>query len=207
MGSIPVRSPQDLEKVGKYNTDLIELRLDYLHSLDGFDLHMLSGIKERLIITVRDPKEGGVNPFKDDVKITFLKRVVKESFLVDVESEFAERNNFDCRNQIVSRHYLHTDPSYEELNEFAHRYRGESKITKIALRFGESSLRKLVRLLSESDNLAVMEADGEASSRLLYSVLGSKLLYCHLGEKTSPGQLGCEEAKSIMDLIKNNKKL
>lgn len=156
----------------------------------------------RLVITVRDPEEGGIHSYDPEEKLEFLRNAVNMGFLVDVESRFAEEKHFDCSNQIVSRHYLQFDPSYEEVSGFVEKYSDESRITKIALRAGQDSRKILVRLLGKYKNIAVMETDGEGSSRILYSILGSRLLYCHAGEKTSPGQIGCEEAEGIFSLIR-----
>lgn len=181
----------------------MELRLDYLASVDSILLDSLEEKKNRLILTIRDVEEGGINVIEPGKKKSFLEEAAARGFLVDVEASFAEKNNFDCTGQIVSRHYLKTDPDYATLKEFVEKYSNKSKITKIALRSTSASRIQLVKLLGEYRNLAVMEVDGEQSSRLLFSLLGSRLLYCHLGEKTSPGQISCQEAMEFFRITGN----
>lgn len=179
------------------------MRLDYLDSMDSFRFEDIVEFKGKLILTIRDPNEGGENQFRDGQKFNFMMEAVKKGFLVDVEGEFADKHKLDCNGQIVSRHYMESAPGYEDMAQFLDRYEGIARITKLAVKEGKNSRINLIRLLGNYRNIAVMEMDGEGSSRLLFSALGSKLLYCHAGEKTSPGQLGCEEALEILDLMKS----
>ncbi len=194
---------EDLKKIGQCKTDLVELRLDYLESVDSFRFCDIEDFKARLILTIRDPDEGGVNQFGDGQKLDFITEAVKKGFLVDVEGFFAEKHGLDCTGQIVSRHYLESTPDYSDMVEFVEQYEGIAGISKLAVKEGRDSRVDLIRLLGKHKNLAVMEVDGESSSRLLFSALGSKLLYCHAGEKTSPGQLECEEAVEILEMMKS----
>lgn len=190
-------------KIGLCKTELVELRLDYLESLEEFSLDMIEEHRSRLILTIREPDEGGVNSFGSEKKLNFLTEAVKKGFRVDVEGNFAEKHGFDCTGQIVSRHYLESAPDYTHMAAFAEKYSGISAISKLAVKAGATSMADLIRLLGKYRNMAVMEMDGESSSRLLFSVLGSMLLYCHAGEKTSPGQLDCERAIEILNILKS----
>ncbi len=178
------------------------MRLDYLDSLTSFDFDAIISYRQRMILTVRDMAEGGVKVHDADQKRKFLEEAMKRGFLVDVEAEYAEKYGFDCTGRIVSRHYFDHDPSFDELVKFVETYSGKARITKIALRSNDHSRITLARLLGEFSNLSVMETDGEGSSRILYSILGSKLLYCHTGEKTSPGQISCSEAEQILTILR-----
>lgn len=202
MASVPIRSLEDLYKIGQCRSDLVELRLDYLESLDVFNPELVEPYRSRLIITIRETDEGGVNSYDDETKLSLLRDAVSRGFLVDIESGFAEKHSFDCRRQIVSRHYLKELPDYKEMEDFIEKYMETATTVKLAVKSGAGSRSSLIRLLGKYDNIAVMEADGESSSRLLYSVLGSRLLYCHAGEKTSPGQLGCDEATDILKILR-----
>lgn len=201
MASLPVRTRADLLRIDGIEAEIVELRLDYLSSLTDIDLVTLEGKQERLILTVRDVDEGGANRISPEGKKNFLEKAIERGFSIDVEANFADKYSFDCTGQIVSRHFLAEDPEYSILKEFVEKYRGVSRITKIALRTSNNSRNLLARLLRDHDNLAVMEVDGETSSRLLYSLLGSRLLYCHTGEKTSPGQISCHEAREFFKII------
>lgn len=201
MASIPVRTVKDLDRIGGCSADLVELRLDYLPSLTGFDFDLIELHRQRLILTVREPREGGVGDHRNEEKKIFLAGALERGYAVDVEADFAEQHGINIANQIVSRHYLDTDPSYDEISALVSKFNGISGITKVALRANSDSRKKLIRLLGEHDHIAVMETNGESASRILYSILGSTLLYCHAGEKTSPGQISCEEAGEIMDAL------
>lgn len=204
MASIPVRSLDDLGKVGNCRADLVELRLDYMNSLESITLDLIEEYRPKLILTVREPLEGGVNSFAHREKLDFLGKAVEKGFLVDVEGEFASKHGFECTGQIVSRHFLDREPLFSEMAGFVEKFSGIAAISKLAVKAGENSRYSLIRLLGKYKNIAVMEADGESSSRLLFSILGSKLLYCHEGEKTSPGQLRCDEAVGIMDFLRSS---
>lgn len=199
---MPVRNKQDLDRLSEINSDMVELRLDYLPSLDMIDLVNIAKYREKLILTVRNKAEGGAGFHEPDEKIHFLRSAIESGFLVDVEALFAEKFHFDSSGQIVSRHFVDHDPGYDELREFVEKYSKDSRIVKVVIRESPESRSTLIRLLNEYSNLAVMEVDGESSSRFLYSMLGSLLLYCHAGEKTSPAQIECEEAYSILELLK-----
>lgn len=201
MASLPVRSKYDLSRIGLCKTDYVELRLDYLKKLEDLEMESLSQHRDMLILTVRDPSEGGVYPVDTEKKKQFLENAIRLGFLVDIEAAFSEEYDVDCTGQIVSSHYLEEAPDYEVLKQFAEKYRDISKFTKIALKSGNDSFSKLVELLALYKNMAVMETDGDGSTRILYSLLGSKLIYCHSGEKTSPGQLSCDDAIRVLRII------
>lgn len=194
---------EDLKKIGVNGTDLDELRLDYLESLDSFSLDHVERYKSRLILTLREPAEGGVHAFSVEEKLKFLNEAARRGFRVDVEGEFADKHGFDCAGQIVSMHCPGSEPSYAGMARFIERYREIAEVTKLAVKSGKSSRVNLIRLLGKYHGIAVMETDGEGSSRLLFSILGSKLLYCHAGERTSPGQLSCEEALGVLDALES----
>lgn len=188
--------------LGSVPSDMIELRLDYLKNLDEFDARPFEKFRERIIITVRDIREGGVNNHEPGRKIDLLTDARDRGFLTDIEGKFAAEHGVNCRGMIVSAHFLNSEPGIGELNAFVKEYSGVSIFTKIALRNSRTSRSKLISLLGSHSDLAVMELDGESSSRILYSILGSRLLYCHVGEKTSPGQMECSEATAILETIR-----
>lgn len=189
----------DLDRI---DADLVELRLDYLDDLEKFPLEDFLPRRNRLILTVRDPEEGGVSEVEPARKVKSLTAAIEKGFMVDVEGTFVEKEKIDCRGMIVSRHFFRNEPDSREIEEFVERYSSTASIVKIALKSSPSSRIKLLELLRKYQNLAVMELDGESSTRLLFSLLGSKLLYCHLGEKTSPGQIGCPEAMQTLELFR-----
>lgn len=201
MASIPFTGPDVIQRIPQTGTDLVELRLDYFEELENLDLGILENFRDRLILTIREPAEGGVAPVDPGVKEKILRKAVAAGFLIDMEISVLGRVSIDHGNQILSRHFLDSDPPYEELENLAKNYAGRCSILKIALRKSDDSSGHLISLLNRHHNLAVMETDGDPASRIVYSILGSRLMYCHTGEKTSPGQMGCAEASRILGLL------
>lgn len=179
----------------------MELRLDYFSDPESLTMEIFREYRERLIITVRDVKEGGVRDVNPETKIRLLRSAIQNGFLVDIEISNLGSIPLDYGDQILSRHYLHEDPTYEELESLVREYGGKCRFLKIALRKSEVSSRHLISLLNRYRNLAVMETDGTPASRIVYSLLGSGLIYCHAGEKTSPGQISCRDVVKIFGLI------
>lgn len=182
---------------------MVELRLDYCTNLGNLDLSILKQYRERLILTIRDPKEGGANLVKMETKAALLQTAVAEGFLVDLEVSNIGSIPLNSVGQILSRHYLEEEPSYGELESLVGEYEGKCRFFKIALKKSETSSQKLISLLNRHRNLVAMETDGDPASRILYSLLGSGLVYCHVGEKTSPGQTSCRSVSKIFGLLEN----
>lgn len=191
-----------IQGIDNFKTDLVELRLDYCNDLDGIDLQALEAFKDRLIITVRSGDEGGFRYIPQETRSKVLQSAIRRGFLVDIEISSPFLEDVEYGGQILSRHYIHRDPPLQELEDLAREYGDKCRVLKIALRKSENSSTNLISLLNRHHNIAVMETDGDPASRIIYSALGSRLLYCHMGEKTSPGQIGCNEAVKVLDLMK-----
>ena len=60
--ALPVRSLEDVKLVSTLDSDLMELRLDYLERPEDFDPSLIEGIKDRVIVTegipVREESRG-----------------------------------------------------------------------------------------------------------------------------------------------------
>lgn len=209
VAALPVRAVELLpERIRSVGADLVELRLDYLDDLGQVDMGSLAEQRDRLILTVRSVEEGGINQHPRETKAAFLRRASGMGFTVDIEGSFVNDMKLDLPGAIVSRHYTDRDPSMEELCSFVDDFTSRAGLVKIVLRASHDSRMKLLRLLDRYRNrpLAVMELDGEPMTRILFSLMGSCLVYCHEGEKTSPGQLPCSEAREIMAEIKRLEK-
>ena len=57
VASLPVKSPKDITKVRAINSDFVELRLDYMNSLQQIDIRNLLKFKRKIIVTIRDVSE------------------------------------------------------------------------------------------------------------------------------------------------------
>ena len=175
--------------------------MDYLPDMEEIEPSIFKEFRNRLILTIRDPIEGGRNSVDTKKREQFLRTAIEDGFLVDIEISNLNSMALDYSGQILSRHYLKEDPTYEELESLANEYGNKCRYLKIALRRNENSSQKLISLLNRHHNLVVMEVDGDPVSRIVYSLLGSRLIYCHVGEKTSPGQISCQSASRIFDLL------
>ncbi len=163
---------------------------------------MLKKFRDRLILTIRDPQEGGVRAIEPHIKSGLIQSAIEGGFLVDIEISYLRNISVDYGNQILSRHYLGEPPLYRELEALAVEYEKKCRFLKIALRKSGNSSKYLISLLNRHRNLVAMETDGEPASRIVYSILGSRLIYCHILEKTSPGQISCDKAMRILNLLK-----
>lgn len=143
-----------------------------------------------------------MNPVGPEVKSGLIQSALKAGFLVDIEISFLDHISEKSGSMILSRHYLGETPPFQELESIASQYGDRCMYLKIALRRSEDSSKYLISLLNRHRNLVAMETDGDPSSRIVYSLLGSKLIYCHAGEKTSPGQISCDKALRILELLK-----
>ena len=201
VGSLPITDVSDLRQVPSGECDLTELRLDYLHELNTNILEGLVAVKDRIILTVRDENEGGVRHIDRKIKTGFLQSAVEMGFLIDVETEFLCENYVDYTGMIVSRHFLEEEPDYETLENIAGIYTHRARFVKIVTPASMVSSRNLIKLLGKYDNVAVMELGSDPMTRILYSVLGSRLIYCYITEPTAKGQLKCSEVKEFFELI------
>ena len=202
VGSLPITDVSDLRRVPSDECDLTELRLDYLKELNTGILEGLVAIKDKIILTVRDKKEGGVQSIDREIKTGFLKSAMEMGFLIDVEIEFLRENRIDYTGMIVSRHFLEEGPDYGTLEDIARIYSRKAGFVKIVTPASMVSHRNLIKLLGKYDNLAVMETGGDPMSRILYSILGSRLIYCYITQPTAQGQLTCNEVKEFFELIR-----
>ena len=190
-----------LNTIPGIHSDMVEVRLDYLPDMEGIEPAIFKEFRNRLILTIRDPVEGGRNSVDTKKRERFLRTAIEAGFLVDIEISNLNSMTLDYSSQILSRHYLNEDPAFEDLESLASEYSNKCRYLKIALRRNENSSQKLISLLNRHHNLVVMEVDGDPASRIVYSILGSRLIYCHAGEKTSPGQISCHSAARIFDLL------
>ena len=205
MGSIPVRSMDSLEQKirdAEGTCDLIELRLDYLQEIGLDILEPLKPFAGRCIITLRSQDEGGINHIPEDIRVAFLTEAVKEGFMVDVELAASLRTNI--RPFISSMHFLKELPEESTISGLVGKASGICKHVKIAYVPSPGSRSRVVHILEETKNLSIMEIGGGPESRIAFSLLGSEIIYCHLGDPTAPGQMECSRAVKIIDCLWKN---
>lgn len=201
VASLPVRSEEDLNKVPLLSdADLVELRLDYLNNVAFPPLEKLRSLKERVIITIRDVNEGGVNYIDPVLKREYLLRLYEEGFFYDVEARFARKYNVPTNGKIVSLHYFDRVPLYEEVYEVIKDFIESSWIVKVAV-IGNKGYKTLLSRLLELEKIAVMPMGVNPLERIAFSILGSKLVYGHVGEETARGQMHYKSLKQILSYL------
>lgn len=201
VASLPVRSIAELNERMKRlrDTDLIELRLDYMHELPPVDefIKKVEDFRDKIIVTVRDVNEGGVNKISESSKADFLKELYKEGIIYDVEVRFLKRNIVPYENVIVSIHYFDCLPTFEEVRNNLSSYANRA-LVKLAV-IGTGKYKQLLaRVLEEFPNSAVMPMGVNPLERIAFSILGSKLIYAHAGEDTAKGQMYYKDVKNIL---------
>lgn len=205
MGSIPVHCLDTLEQKirdTEGTCDLIELRLDYLKEIGMDVLELLKPFAGRCIITLRSQDEGGINYIPEDIRVAFLSEAVREGFMVDVELATSLRTNI--RPFISSMHFLKELPEESTLSGLVGKASCICKHVKIAYVPSPGSRPMMVHILEESKNLSIMEIGGSPESRIAFSLLGSEIIYCHLGDPTASGQMECSRAVKIIDCLWKN---
>lgn len=203
VASLPVRKPEDLSNIEEIESDLIELRLDY--SSNPFfiidELDKFSSLSSKLIFTIRDVNEGGINQVSPDVKKKIYDKIYDNGFIYDVEAKFAKRYeiNVDCRT-ILSLHYFSNVPSLEEVVELFEPFKGKDPLFKVAI-IGKGKYKEVLSSLLSLKKVAVMPMGVDPLERIAFGILGSRLIYASVIESTAPGQMNYREVKRTLDCI------
>ena len=184
-------------------SDMLELRLDYLKSLDSSILRHLMEKRNKLILTVREQSEGGRNRFTDADRLQFFTTAREMGFMTDIEAKFLEK--YDLLNSyIASFHKMEGILTKKEIEYPISRLSGRYTYFKIAAPATRENRIAMIELVQTYGNVAAMELGGEPMYRIAFSILGSKLLYCSLGERTAEGQMDCMDARDIITKIWEN---
>ncbi|AHC50699.1 3-dehydroquinate dehydratase [Sulfolobus acidocaldarius SUSAZ] len=200
--ALPVKELKDLDRIELLikDVDLVELRLDYLSKFDVDILDSVSKYKEKLIITLRDKNEGGVNYIDPVFKAYFVRHMEREKFMYDIEARFALRYQVNVKDKIVSIHYFDNVPEFTEVKEIFDKF-DEAYLRKIAVIAKRGYKELLMRVLDNYDNAVVMPMGVNGVERIAFSLLGSKLIYAHAGEETAKGQLHYKDVRRILNQL------
>jgi 3-dehydroquinate dehydratase-1 len=199
--ALPVRSLEDLKLVPTLDSDLVELRLDYLKKPEDFDLSLIEDIKDRVIVTVRDPSEGGVKEVDEDWKASLYKKLHDMGVLYDVEARFLrKRKDIPFEGKIVSAHFFDRVPSIKEVEEIFKGFE-EAWIKKLAVTAREGYKELLAHFARKG--FAVMPMGSDPIERIAFAILGSELIYASLdkGLETAPGQMSYKKVKEILSCL------
>jgi 3-dehydroquinate dehydratase type I len=208
-----IASGADLERavhMGR-RPDLFELRLDRLVGMADQVERMLPKLRRPLIITARDPHEGGANKLQLRQRRDLLGRFLNHADYVDIELRSARALEALLANaktkkvrRIISFHHLKSTPSARTLAGKARQARSHgADIIKVATRTDTPmELGRLVDLMISSRlnlSLAVMGIGKlGAISRVLLARAGSALIYASIAAAPDvEGQMSLEQLRAL----------
>jgi 3-dehydroquinate dehydratase type I len=188
--------------------DLFELRLDCLAgSLDKL-LPKIDKLRAPIIITARDPREGGVNNLSSPIRRELLLLFLRRAKYIDVELRNARafKPLFDHARKrkirrILSFHDFKSIPTPRALRaKAALAKKLGADIFKIACRVDEpKELARLIDFVLEIQSDLPISAMGigklGTTSRRLLAHCGSILNYAHLGRARVSGQPSLSEIR------------
>ncbi len=208
-----IASRADLERAVRMRRppDLFELRLDRLAGMADDVEKVLPRLRTPLIITARDPREGGANKLRLRQRRDLLARFLSHADYIDVELRSARTLRAflaiaKAKNvrRIISFHDLKSTPSARLLVVKAHDAKAlRADIFKVATRTDTpTELGRLLEFITKNRvnvRLAVMGIGRLGDiSRVLLARAGSVLIYASLGPATDvEGQLSLEQLRAL----------
>ena len=206
-------SRADLERAVRMRRppDLFELRLDRLASMADQVERTLPKLCRPLIITARDPREGGANKLQLRRRRDLLARFLNHADYIDVELRSARALHAllaiaKAKNvrRIISFHDFKSTPSARLLVAKAHNAKAlRADIFKVAARTDTpTELGRLLEFITKNRvnvRLAVMGIGRlGAISRVLLARAGSVLIYASVGAATDvEGQMSLEQLRAL----------
>jgi 3-dehydroquinate dehydratase-1 len=208
-----IASPADLRFAiaMRQPPDLFELRLDHLCGMADQLERKMSIFRRPIIITARDPREGGANHLSLQKRLNLLLRFLPYAKYIDVELRSARafksllaraRKQNVCR--ILSFHNFKSTPSPRSLRAKAASAKAHgADIFKVATRTDTpADLARLVDFVMDKNVDLSVSAMGigklGAISRLLLARGGSVLNYASLQRSQIEGQLPIELLRSAL---------
>ncbi len=214
VAAIPFKEYSQVEKLiilaAKRGADLVEFRLDYWEGENTPDFEYLVDLSRHygmdVIITVRDPSEGGkryVN-WREDA----LKRASDVNCWCDIEAKNLVKDGVvPCKRTIASLHFferptkddftLIRNLSKMSLERGAYVFKVAAKVDTI------EELIALKRSIEHERKAFMPMGTGTERLRLISTLLGSFLNYGSIGEATAPGQVRLDD---IVEVIKSGRR-
>jgi len=208
-----IASRADLERAVRMRRppDLFELRLDRLAGIADHVERVLPKLRRPLIITARDPREGGANNLLLRQRRDLLARFLNHADYIDIElrsvsallSSLGLARSKNVR-RIISFHDFKSTPSVRILAAKAREAKScGAGIFKVATRTDTPmELRRLVDFITSNRlNLALaVMGIGKlgAISRILLARAGSVLIYASVGAVSDvEGQLSLDQLRNL----------
>ncbi len=202
----------NLDKAQK-ETDLVELRVDYIKNLELEDLDIIKKkLKKKAIFTFRKKDEGGKAEISEEERLKFINKAVKLFDYIDIEFSSIDKESAvvkNAQNLIVSYHDFEKTPPYEDLekilNDMAKTEAGILKLVTMSNgRADNFNLMKLLVKNKTGKNVIILGMGEEGRpTRILAPLKGSYLTYASINKSSSaPGQIDVEEMKQLYKFIK-----
>ena len=208
-----IASRADLERAVRMRRppDLFELRLDRLAGMADEVENVLPKLRTPLIITARDPHEGGANKLRLRQRRDLLARFLNHADYIDVELRSARALRAllaiaKTKNvrQIISFHDFKSTPSARILAAKARQAKSHgADIFKVATRTDTPmELGRLLEFMTRSRWMFALAVMGigklGAISRVLLARAGSVLIYASVGAATDvEGQMSLEQLRAL----------
>lgn len=208
-----IASGVDLERAVRMRRlpDLFELRLDRLAGMADQVERALPKLRRPLIVTARDPREGGANKLRLLQRRDLLRRFLNHAYYIDVELRSVRTLQVLLANaktkkirQIVSFHDFKSTPSARILAAKARQARSHgADIFKVATRTDTPmELGRLLEFMANSRlnlSIAVMGIGKLGSiSRVLLTHAGSVLIYASIAAASDvEGQMSLEQLRTL----------
>lgn len=191
-----------LKIIDKYPSVIIELRADYLESINKENLSLFrKKITSKLIFTLREQNEGGKRQYDFDEKIKILLLAQKLGFdLIDCEFKLFEKlkisqqAKFDKTKLILSYHDFNKTPTYKTIKNIYQNIKiYNPEIIKLAFAVNSTrDLKKIYKLIISTNHKKVIIGMGEKArmTRILGPMLGCEFTFAANEFYTSaPGQV------------------
>lgn len=193
--------------------DLVELRLDYLSSIDVCTVSEFMGeIRDRAVITLRPSWEGGRFVGDEEFRTRVLVELAEAGpAYVDIELGAPDLSDLSRKLRersrlIVSKHDFNGSLTRDKASAAASKALTVGDIAKIvgtASSFSENlMILSLYREFPPEKLIAFAMGERGVISRILSALLGAPIVYaCLPGEAVAPGQLTVNELKQLLELV------
>ncbi len=190
--------------------DLLEFRIDPLVDHQPLLHQRMDETTVPLIVTVRDPAEGGLNGLAVEERARHMRAFLPHASLLDIEIRNLEvfapvvAEARDARVTVLgSYHDFEATPSESTLLDTVERGRDRgADIVKIAVALHRAAdLHTLLRVFEAQRSRGPMAIMGMGplgmGSRVLFAQCGSLLTYTYLKRPNAPGQWSAERMRTL----------
>lgn len=200
---------KNLNQIQKQNSDLVELRCDYIQDFKILDIEKIKQeLTKPAIFTFRKTKDGGM--FQGEFEI--WKQIIEMASMAGfryLDIEFPSIRYVDLSKKhpetkiITSYHNFKQTNGYRDLRKIQKRMRGvKPDLMKFATFVKtEKDIRNLVRLLvsgKKSDRMVVIGMGNLGKiTRIINPLLGSQINFLSGNETTAKGQLSFEDWQKV----------